>query len=285
MPSFNRYWGERLIDLRKINEKSIRRESKRIETLMHSVVKKTEIYQFEIRDIKQEFKIGIEINKLEKEVLLELPNPNYPEIQKSYNHLKDIIINDTDTKKELPVHVILGAGDYTKMKTQERARVGQPGEPIAELTKLGWVVISPEQETSVTKMLFSKTSVHDYENLCNLDVLGVKDEHTKRDGKIYDEFQKQLGRSDKGWYETNLIWKEKHPPLNNNKSGSLGRLNNLLRNLSRNNQLETYDDIIREQQKAGIVETVGRNANVRIRSFTCHTKQQLESQHKQQKFG
>ena len=175
------YASSKLIN--KINKKPIRRETKRIETLMHSVVKKTEIYQFEIGDINQEFKIGIEINKLEKEVLLELPNPNYPEIQKSYNHLKDIIINVTDTKKELLVHVILGAGDYTKIKTQERARVGQPGEPIAELTKLGWAVISPGQETSVTKMLFSKTSVHDYENLCNLDVLGAKDEHTKRDGK------------------------------------------------------------------------------------------------------
>ena len=165
---------------------------------MQSVVKKTEIYQFESGDIKQEFKITIEINKLEKDVLLELPNPNYPEIQKSYNHFKDIIINDTDTKKELPVHVILGAGDYTKVKTQERARVGQPGEPIAELTKVGWVVISPGQETSVTKMLLSKTSVHDYENLCNLNVLGVKDEHTNKEGKIFDEFQKQLVRSDKG---------------------------------------------------------------------------------------
>ena len=100
-----------------------------------------------------------------------------------------------------------------------------------------------------------------------MDVLGVKVEHTKRDGQIYDKFQKQLGRSDEGWYETNLIWKEKHPPLNNNKSGSLGRLNNLLRNLSRNNQLETYDDIIREQQKAGIVETVDRNTSCQNRRF------------------
>ena len=57
------------------------------------------------------FKIGIEINKLEKEVLLESSNPNYLEIQKSYNHLKDIIINDTETKKELPVQVILRTGD------------------------------------------------------------------------------------------------------------------------------------------------------------------------------
>ena len=143
------YASSKLIN--KVNKKPIRKETKRIETLMDSVVKKSEIYHFEIGDINQEFKIGIEINKLEKEVLLELPNPNYPEIQKSYNHLKDIIINDTVTKKELPVHVILGAGDYTKIKTQERAKVGQPGEPIAELTKLGWVVIFPGQETSVLK--------------------------------------------------------------------------------------------------------------------------------------
>ena len=30
------------------------------------------------------------------------------------------------------------------------------------MTKLGWVVIFPGQESSVTKMLFSKTLVHDY---------------------------------------------------------------------------------------------------------------------------
>ena len=47
----------------------------------------------------------------------------------------------------------------------------------------------------------------------------------------------------------------------------MGRLNNLLRNLSRNNQLETYDDIIREHQKAGIVETVDRNVNCQSKEF------------------
>ena len=37
--------------MNKINKKPIRKESKIIETLMHSVVKKTEIYQFQIGDI------------------------------------------------------------------------------------------------------------------------------------------------------------------------------------------------------------------------------------------
>ena len=52
-------------------------------------------------------------------------------------------MTDHDTKKVLPVHVILGAGDYTKIKTQERVRGGQPGKLLVELTRLGWVVVFP----------------------------------------------------------------------------------------------------------------------------------------------
>ena len=116
---------------------------------MHSVVKKTETYQFGIRDINQEFKIRIEIRKLEKDVLLELPNSNYPKIKNSYNHQKDITINDTDTKTELPIHVILGVGDYTKIKTQEEDRLGQPGEPIAELQSLGGLYFPRDKKPPV----------------------------------------------------------------------------------------------------------------------------------------
>ena len=128
-----------------------------------------------------------------------MPNPNYSEIQKKYAHLSDIIITDQDTRKDPPVHLILGAGDYTKIKTQERARVGQSGEPIAELTRLGWVVISPGQESGLTNMMFSKTSVHYCENLRSLDVLGIKEEHVRQDEVVFDEFKKQLSQSPVRW--------------------------------------------------------------------------------------
>ena len=39
-----------------------------------------------------------------------------------------------------------------------------------------------------------------------------------------------------------------------------------MHNLGRNNQLETYNDIIRGQQKAGI-EAVDRNANFQNKEF------------------
>ena len=73
---------------------------------------------------------------------------------------------------------------------------------------------------------------------------------------MYDEFKKQLSQSLERWYETNLFWIEKHPPLNTNKFGSLGRLNSLLNNLKRSDQFDTYNDIIRDQQENGIVEKV-----------------------------
>ena len=47
-------------------------------------------------------------------------------------------MNDNDKKSELPIHLILGASDYARVKTETKPRIGQPQEPIAELTKYGW---------------------------------------------------------------------------------------------------------------------------------------------------
>ena len=122
-------------------------------------------------------------------------------------------------------------------------------------------------------MMFSKTSVHNYENPYSLDVLGVKEECIRQDELVYDEFKNQLSQSSEGWYETNLFWKEKHPPLNTNKFESLGRLNSLLNNQKRNDQFNTYNDIMKDQQENGIVEKVDKNLNAKITNILCRTRQ------------
>ena len=109
-------------------------------------------------------------------MLLELPNPKYLELQNTYVYLKDLQLNDHDRISELPVSVILGISDYTKIETQKWPRVGFPREPIAELTKFGLVIVSPGRETGVTNILFSKTCSHDYEKLFSLDCLGFEEE-------------------------------------------------------------------------------------------------------------
>ena len=66
-----------------------------------------------------------ELNKFEREVLVTLPNPKYNNMIKTYNHLKGIQMNERDTKPEFPIHVILGASDYLKIKMQKCPRVGK----------------------------------------------------------------------------------------------------------------------------------------------------------------
>ena len=41
-----------------------------------------------------------------------------------YQYLKSMEINDTDSKPELPIHVILGASKYAKFNTNLAPRVG-----------------------------------------------------------------------------------------------------------------------------------------------------------------
>ena len=85
----------------------------------------------------------------------------------------------------------------------------------------------PGKENASTNILFTKTSLHDYENLCSLECFGIEEKHEKTNVFVYGEFRKQLGRDSFGNYETNLIWKENHPPLRSNEANSFGRLHTL----------------------------------------------------------
>ena len=108
------YISESFIDLLKINP--VRKEYKTIETLTNSTTKKLKIYNLKVEKLDENFSFQTELNKLEREVLITLPNPKYNEMIESYDHLEGIKMNKRDTKPELPVHVILGASDYVKTK-------------------------------------------------------------------------------------------------------------------------------------------------------------------------
>ena len=67
-------------------------------------------------------------------------------------------MEDTNTKDSLPVHLILGASDHAKIKTETASRIGALGEPIGEKTKLGWTIMSPGKEVDLSTMFFTQTS-------------------------------------------------------------------------------------------------------------------------------
>ena len=41
-------------------------------------------------------------------------------------------MDDTDNKASLPIHMILGASEYARIKTKDVLQIRSPGEPIAE---------------------------------------------------------------------------------------------------------------------------------------------------------
>ena len=67
-------------------------------------------------------------------------------------------MDDYNTKSYLPVHVILGAGVFAKIKTGTRPRVGSQGDPVPEHTKLGWFMLSPGEESVTSRVLLTQTS-------------------------------------------------------------------------------------------------------------------------------
>lgn len=228
--------------------------TRQIQTIVGTVTKRTETYNVQVSDTKGNYTIPLSANRIDRAELLCVENPNYREMIGKYRHLKGVDIEDTDTKSLLPVHVILGASDYAKIKTSTSQRTGSIGEPVAEFTLFGWTIMSPGTEQNLDSMFLAQTTSTSYEELCRMDVLGLEDKPNGDQSVVYEEFIEQLSRSPEGWYETGLPWKGDHPPLPSNKSGSLKRLGSLVQRLKKTGKLKDYDAIIQEQLHEGVIE-------------------------------
>ena len=115
------------------------------------------------------FKLKVDIHKVDKEILLTVPNSEYKTLLQSYSQLKGVFIDDVDdddddTKAELPVHIVLGASNFSKIKTNMPARTGKTGEAVAELTKFGWMIILTGKENH-SNVYLTQSTTHNYEPL------------------------------------------------------------------------------------------------------------------------
>ena len=246
------YISTKLIQL--LGAKPTETQTRTVDMLMASKVTQLEIYDLEFHSVNDQFVLPVRATKVNKAELLTIENPKYGELIGNYPHLKGVSVNDDYTKPILLIHVVLGSGEYAKIKTQTKPRIGQQNEPVAELTKFGWFVMSPGTEIEKSTMMLTQASQGDYEDLCRLDVLGLADAPEHDQNTVHAEFKEQLERSPEGWYETGLPWKSNHPELLNNKQGSLNHLENLSRRLERKGQTSEYDGIIKEQIEMNIVE-------------------------------
>lgn len=102
-----------------------------------------------------------------------------------------------------------------------KPRICQDKESVAELTKLGWFVMSPGTEFCHTRILLTQSPQADYEQLWRLDILGMEDSSENDQDTVYSEFKEQLKHGEHGWYESGLPRKGNHFFLLNRKRGTL----------------------------------------------------------------
>ena len=105
----------------------VREEFKRIEMMLGSTSKVIGVYGVTISSLNGKFRLKTEVTKVDRGTLLSLDNPKYGEVLQKYTHLERVHMDDDDTKAELPVHIILGASDYAKIKTENKPKIRRPG--------------------------------------------------------------------------------------------------------------------------------------------------------------
>ena len=105
---------------RMMDKKPSESTTRQVEMLMGTHITRLDLYDVELSSVDGEFKMEAKLTKVNKAQLLIISNPQYERIAATYPHLQQVDITDKDTKGQLPIHVILSAGDYAKIKTNTK---------------------------------------------------------------------------------------------------------------------------------------------------------------------
>ena len=68
--------------------------------LTGSKIGRMEFYDVEISSLDGNYRMDVKLAKVEKPELISINNPGYEKLSRKYNHLKDVIIEDSDEKDE-----------------------------------------------------------------------------------------------------------------------------------------------------------------------------------------
>ena len=84
--------------------------------MLHTSTTKVEVYKVEVSNLKGDFKITGNINKVNKTQLISSPNQCHQDMIQGFSHLKGVKMDDIDNKANLPIHMIQGMSKYTQAK-------------------------------------------------------------------------------------------------------------------------------------------------------------------------
>lgn len=135
---------------------------RRIETMLGSTTTNVETFTAKFSSVAGKFVKEIELSKVHKSEIMMVKNTNYESQLARYNHLNGIKIADGDDRQKIPIHVVLGAGEYAAVKTSTPLRMGPPGQTVLEKTQLRWTIMSPGQQDQESHVFLTRSTLTDY---------------------------------------------------------------------------------------------------------------------------
>ena len=148
-------------------------------------------------------------------------------------------------KGDYPIHIILGDGTYSRIRT-ENVYKGNQGDPILEETSFWWVIHGGD-DYSNDACMFAR-EVNDYEQLYSLDVLGVEDRGENDKMQVLSEFRENITRQEDGRYQVSIPWIPGSKLTATYEQQSRTRLYNVNKKLAKDEKLkQDYEKIIEDQ--------------------------------------
>lgn len=243
----------------------VRKEWVSINTFGHKA-KETglrEVIQFDIMPLQANRALRLEAYVVPE--ISNITNEHVEVVKNDYPHLRDLWFSDVcQTKEELIIDLLIGS-DYLWEFQKGRTIRGEPEEPVAVETELGWVLSGPlkrkesdsRQEVSVNFVAQSSVAIDrdslesEVRKLWDLESLGIK-----ASDEVHESFESDINFID-GRYSVKLPWKQGHDTLPSNYANSLSRMKGQIKRLGKEPEiLEEYDSIIKEQLRSGVIEKV-----------------------------
>ena len=191
-----------------------------------------------------------------------IQNEHLEAAKRDFPHLKAIWLSDVCRhKEELEIDLLVGADYLWRFQTGRTIR-GEPDEPVAVETALGWVLSGPlkgrkidkEQEVQVNfvtaESLVTDSLERDVHKLWDLETIGIRESN-----EVHEEFVDISFNGQR--YSVKLPWKAGNDRLPSNYENSLSRMRSQVRKLRKEpGVLDEYDAVIKEQLATGIIERV-----------------------------
>ena len=103
--------------IRHLGMKPSRWEWKSIETMTTTVRQKLPIYDVKLFSTDGKEELAVSLTMLDKPVITTLSNPKIGELKTQFPHLRGLCFDNEDDREQHPIHLILGVGDLSRIKT------------------------------------------------------------------------------------------------------------------------------------------------------------------------